>query len=249
MEEAFARLARTKERFALFCFDLNNFKAVNDSLGHAAGDELLTQAAERLRTCARTGDTLARLGGDEFGLVAAGIHDASGASALAHRLLSAFEKPFRIDGVEVPCTVSIGIAVAPSDGDNPRALLRNADIGLYRAKGARGGAFQFFEPRHDAEARKRRALELDLRNALQRGELHLAYQPILSLPSGRVVGCEALLRWHHPSRGLVPPADFISLAEATGLIRPLGEWVLREACRCKLAARRSPRRELFASPV
>lgn len=235
VEAAFARLARDRRPFTLLWLDLDSFKAINDRLGHTVGDEILVQAADRLRACVGIGDGLARLGGDEFAIIAADAASPEQAAAFARRIVEAFAQPFHIDGQEVMNTISIGLATAPADGDSPRTLLRSADIALYHAKGARGGSFRFFDATDHAFARERRAIEHDLGNALQRGEFRLVYQPILNLDDDRIVGFEALIRWHHPTRGLVGPVDFIPVAESTGMIRRIGDWVVEEACRAASA--------------
>lgn len=235
VEAAFVRLARDRRPFTLLWLDLDSFKAINDRLGHTVGDDILVQAADRLRACVGIGDGLARLGGDEFAVIASEVASPEQATAFARRIVDAFAQPFRIDGQEVVNTISIGLATAPADGDSPRTLLRSADIALYHAKGARGGSFRFFDASDHAFARERRALEHDLGNALHRGEFRLVYQPILNLGDNSIVGFEALIRWHHPTRGLVAPVDFIPVAESTGQIRAIGDWVVEEACRAASA--------------
>ncbi len=211
--------------------DLDEFKSVNDRLGHAAGDELLVQIANRLKSCARASDSVARLGGDEFAIIANNINSSDEALAFAERLIETFGDPFIIDGSEVYNTVSIGIAMASSAGVGSDVLLKNADTALYRAKSEIDGSVQIFEPHLDTKARERRVIERDLRLALARDELFLVFQPFLDLAQNRLTGCEALLRWRHPIRGIIFPEEFIQIAEATELIHPIGEWVIREACR------------------
>ncbi len=228
--EALARRARKGDQLAVHFIDLDRFKTVNDTLGHPLGDALLREAAERLRSCVREGDTVARLGGDEFAVVQTGLSDMGGATRLAGRVVEAMAAPFDLQGHQVVIGASVGVAAAPSDGEDADELLKKADMALYRAKADGRGAFHFFERAMDEQLQARRALELDLRRALTAGEFELFYQPLYNLGDERVTGCEALLRWRHPERGMVSPADFIPLAEEIGLIVPLGEWVLRAAC-------------------
>ena len=230
LTEALARRARKGDQLAVHFIDLDRFKTVNDTLGHPLGDALLREAAERLRRCVREGDTVARLGGDEFAVVQTGLSDMSGATRLAARIVTTMAAPFDLAGHQVVIGASVGVAAAPSDGEDADELLKKADMALYRAKGDGRGAFHFFERAMDEQLQARRALELDLRRALQDGEFELFYQPLYHLGDERVTGCEALLRWRHPERGMVSPADFIPLAEEIGLIVPLGDWVLRNAC-------------------
>jgi diguanylate cyclase (GGDEF)-like protein len=210
--------------------DLDNFKGINDTLGHAVGDELLKAVAARLRACLRETDIVARLGGDEFVIVQTPIEEPSDAAALAKRIREALSAACDLGDHQIAIDTSIGIALAPNDGIEPEVLLKNADMALYDAKGAGRGTSRYFEQAMNARVTERRALELELRRAFVNGEFELHYQPLITLDSGRISGCEALLRWRHPTRGLVPPKLFIPLAEEIGLITRLGEWVIRTAC-------------------
>lgn len=230
VEEALARARERGSTVAIMCLDLDHFKNVNDTLGHPSGDELLKCVSSRLRSCLRDTDTIARLGGDEFGIVITDLHDLDYATSLAWHLLDAVNQPIDLNGQQVNSSVSIGIATSASQASDPARLLKDADLALYRAKADGRATFRFFEAEMDARAQERRLLEMDLRHAVTRNQLELHYQAQVETFSDRIVGFEALVRWRHPTKGLIPPASFIPLAEETGIIMRLGEWVMRKAC-------------------
>jgi diguanylate cyclase (GGDEF)-like protein len=222
----------TSGSFALFWLDLDHFKEVNDTFGHPAGDALLKAVCLRLTAAVRSTDLVARLGGDEFAILQTGrITNAGTALALANRLIETVSEPYQLFGQSVSIGVSIGIALAPLHGKTAEVLLKNGDIALYKAKAAGRGTAIIFEPDFENALKARRSIETELRRAVHSGELELHYQPILDLKLGQVTVCEALLRWHHPERGMIPPFEFIPIAEDIGVIGEIGAWALHEACR------------------
>jgi diguanylate cyclase (GGDEF)-like protein len=238
IQEAGARLRRWDEAFSVILLDLDRFKQVNDSLGHPAGDTLLREVAQRLKACVRETDVLARLGGDEFAIVQVRAGDQRNeAVALAGRVISCFAEPFEIERQDLTIGTSIGVALAPNHGFDPDELIKNADLALYQAKAAGRNDVSIFDLSMKDCVNTRQRLEIDLRQAILNEQLELYYQPQIHVASGKVLGAEALLRWHHPERGFVPPIEFIPLAEETGLIERIGEWVLLKAC---VEARRWP---------
>jgi len=218
------------EQLAVLYIDIDEFKSVNDSLGHPAGDELLKAVASRLRSCVRDTDFVARLGGDEFAIVQAGIKQRSDVEELVKRIYEAIREPYECLGHQVATDASVGIALAPDDGTELDQLLKSADLAMYGAKADGRRTYRFFEPEMDARVKARRTLELDIRQAIADGAFDIHYQPIVNFGSNEIVGCEALLRWYHPVRGMISPAEFIPIAEETGLICQLGDWVLTTAC-------------------
>ncbi|MDA9425868.1 diguanylate cyclase [Bradyrhizobium sp. CCBAU 53380] len=230
IDEMLVHTRRSAEKVAVLMLGLDNFKAVNDTLGHAVGDKLLRGVAKRLRSTLREEDALARLNSDEFAIVQSGLTRPEDAVMLAKRLLEAIADPYLLDGHSVVIGASIGIAMAPGDGDDSEKLLKSADMALSRAKLDARGTFAFFEAALDAKAQSRRKIEVELRDAIQNDVLRPYYQPLIDLQSGRITGFEALVRWPHAERGMVSPAEFIPIAEDTGLINPLGGQMLRRAC-------------------
>jgi diguanylate cyclase (GGDEF)-like protein/PAS domain S-box-containing protein len=227
---AVAQAHRQGYRLAIFFLDVDRFKVINDSLGHSLGDRLLQGVARRLQASVREGDTVARLGGDEFILLLPALNRAEDVAKVAEKILDSLKLPFRLEGRELYVTASMGISLYPDDGADAEALIKNADTAMYRAKEQGRDNYQMYTPAMNASAVERLGLENSLRKALARDELELFYQPLLDLGTGRVHGVEALLRWRHPERGLLSPAEFMPLAEVTGLILPIGPWVLRTAC-------------------
>jgi len=239
VEERLSRAATDSRAVVLFV-DLDDFKVVNDTLGHVAGDRLLVAAADRVRSCVRAGDVAARLGGDEFAILLDDGPELDHSVAVSRRILDALQVPLQVEGQELAISASIGIAAARRDGERPDELLRNADVAMYTAKAAGKNRYAVFEPTMHAALVERHALASELSKSIGRGELLAYYQPIVELRSGRTYGVEALVRWRHPTRGILGPGEFIRLAEESGAILALGRWMLSESCREVAAWRRRP---------
>ena len=223
--------AKRNECLAVLCLDLDHFKGVNDTLGHAVGDELLKLVSDRLQGCIREIDTIGRLGGDEFAIIMSQLQEPTNAAVLAKRIRDSIIRPYQINGHQIVIDISIGISIAPIDAMDTESLLKNADMALYGAKDDGRGTFRLFEPKMNTRMTSRRELEVDIRKGLTNNEFELYYQPLVTVNSEQVNTFEALIRWNHPTHGVVSPGDFIPIAEETGLIIPLGEWVLRTACK------------------
>jgi diguanylate cyclase (GGDEF)-like protein len=231
LNQSLAQARRRQWHGAVLFIDLDRFKLINDTLGHHVGDRLITEVGRRIKQCVRGGDTVGRVSGDEFGVVLTDLAHADDAAIVAQKILDRLARPFDLGGNEAYVTASIGISVFPADGDDAETLLKNADMAMYRAKELTRNAYCFFTAEMNQRSVAKLQLNTDLRRAIERGEFELHYQPKVSLGDGRIQGVEALLRWNHPQRGLVRPAEFIPALEDSGLILPVGEWVLAEAAR------------------
>ena len=251
LEQSLARRGSGRSRTALLLLDLDRFKSVNDTLGHQVGDILLKKVAERLEATAQRMATpmVGRIGGDEFQVLIVGDFDREEVGACAQSVIAALSRPYQIQGSSISIGSSIGIAIAPDDGEDADTLVRSADLALYAAKGSGRGVYRFFQPALLEQARWRKQMEDDLREALVRDQLGIVYQPIVGAEDARITGYEALLRWQHPTRGAVSPADFIPVAEDSGLIGPIGEWVLRTACAQAASWPQAVRLAVNVSPV
>jgi diguanylate cyclase (GGDEF)-like protein/PAS domain S-box-containing protein len=228
---AIERAARAEASVAVMVMDLDNFRSVNNTLGHDVGDALLRAVTQRVQKITRTTDTLARLGGDDFGILLEDVTDMAAASRTVRSIVNAFHQPVQASGHTIEVTVSVGIAAYPKDDKDPLSLLREAELAMYQAKSEGRDAFRYFDKEMDADIRRRVRIEADLRHAVEGNQLWLAYQPQMDLATGKIVGAEALIRWNHPERGLVSPGEFIPIAETSGLILPIGDWIIEEICR------------------
>ncbi|MGE3334468.1 MAG: putative bifunctional diguanylate cyclase/phosphodiesterase [Rhodospirillaceae bacterium] len=228
---AIDRAARAEAAVAVLVMDLDNFRSINNTLGHDVGDALLRAVTHRVQKITRATDTLARLSGDDFGILLEDVTDMAAASRTVRSIVNAFHQPVEVNGQSIEVTVSVGIAAYPKDDTDPLALLRAAELAMYQAKSEGRDAFRYFDKEMDADIRRRVRIETDLRHAVDQNQLWLAYQPQLDLASGKIVGAEALIRWNHPERGLVSPGEFIPIAETSGLILPIGDWIIEEICR------------------
>jgi diguanylate cyclase (GGDEF)-like protein len=228
---AIAQTRRDRSMLAVLFVDIDRFKHVNDTFGHAAGDQLLKQISQRLSTCVRGNDTVGRLSGDEFAIVLGGLASPQDAATVARKIVEELDRPFQLEGAELFVTASVGITICPGDGTDADVLIRNADVAMYQAKERGRNSYQFFMPEMNRRTRETLSMQGALRHALERDELVLHYQPKVGLVSRQVTGLEALLRWRHPERGLIGPAEFMALLEESGLIVQVGHWVLRAVCR------------------
>ena len=231
LSQALADVLGEQAQLALLFLDLDQFKYINDTLGHDTGDQLLLQVAQRMRECLDGRDTISRQGGDEFAVLLQGFHNLSRVAIIAQRLINGINQPFLVNGQELRVGVSIGISIYPQDGSDIGGLLKNADTAMYQAKAAGGNVYRFFTPEMNARISERVTLENSLRRAVDNQEFRLHYQPQVNGSSGRLIGMEALIRWQHPELGEIQPVRFIPVAEESNLINAIGEWVLHEACR------------------